>query len=259
MDREDSIFEQDWLCSTVREKPVFCASASDGSNVSEPDASMSERIAIEGASLYGLKMAYYCVSERSYQSGAVAVDPLFGEQQLETIDRAFWFTAYTAQMPPSVRTYQLQGIWGEDVVQLWVPIRAFRYFSTYGGASRNDPETHEALETPRIGDLVFLPANGTAYQIVDVKRWEETLGTAPRYFTVTLRVYMDTKRTVSGDPSIPLDDPIRKLCSSALERDEPTPDVLRISPDETPDPDRIDAFDWLYRFGPDEDQRRTTK
>ena len=247
------IFEQEWLCSTVRPKPVFCE-VTDGKNVSEPDQAGSERVAIEGLDLYGLKMAYYPVDEKKYQGGAPSIDPLFGEHQLEVIDRCFWFMGYVTQLPPNVRTYQLQGIWGEDLVQVYVSTSAFKYFSTYGGADRNTPELHDDM-SPRIGDIVYLPNNGTLYEIVDVKYWEEAFGLTSRYTLITLRVYKDTKRTVSSDPSIPADDVIRKYSPSEIESDEPTPDHLRLKPEELPDQDHVDLFDWEYKFEPGEDQR----
>ena len=249
-----SIFEQDWLCSTVRPKPVYCE-IEDGKNASEPDRAASERVAIEGVDLYGIKMAYYPVDEKTYRDGAPAVDPLFGEHQLETIDRCFWFMGYVTQLPPGVRTYQLQGIWGEDLVQVYVADAAFKYFSTYGGADRNTPETHDPVP-PRIGDVVYLPNNGTLYQVVDVKRWEEAFGLSSRYTLITLRVYRDDKMTVSGDPSIPPGDVIRKFSPSETSAFQPTTDVLKIDPAETPDESRVDLFDWLYEFQPGEDQRR---
>ena len=248
-----SIFEQPWLQSTVRDKPAYC-SMTDGKPISDLDASLSERVAIEGVDLYGLKMAYYPVSEKSYQNGAESVDPLFGEQQLETIDRCFWFMGYVSQLPPNVRTYQLQGIWGEDLVQVYVSTSAFKYFSTYGGSDRNTPSIHDEIG-PRIGDVVYLPNNGTLYEIVDVKYWEETFGLTSRYTLITLRVYKDTKRTVSSDPSIPPDDVIRKYSPSETSAYQPTADVLKIDPADTPDSERIDLFDWGYQFQPDEDQR----
>ena len=246
MEENKSIFEQEWLCSTVREKPVYCTAA-EGKNVSEDDAAMSERVAIEGVDLYGLKMAYYPVSEHAYQNGAAVIDPLFGEQQLETIDRAFWFMGYVSQLPPNVRTYQLQGIWGEDLVQVYVAAKAFEYFSTYGGSDRNTPEVHSKLD-PRIGDIVYLPNNGILYEIVDVKNWEEAFGLTSRYKLITLRVFKDNKKTVSDDPSIPADDPIRKASPSEVSAYQPTTDVLKIDPSETPDDSRVDLFDWTYDF-----------
>ena len=192
------VFEQDWLCSTVRPRPQYCEAGAPGSPTSSPDQAMSARVAIEGVDLYGLKMAYYPVDEKDYRDGAKPIDPLFGEHQLETIDRCFWFMGYVSQLPPNVRTYQLQGIWGEDVVQLYVATEAFLYFSTYGGADRNTPEIHDKMP-PRIGDVVYIPNNDTLYEIVDVKNWEEAFGLKPRYKTITMRVYKDTKRTVSSE------------------------------------------------------------
>lgn len=241
-------FEQDWLCSTVRPEPtLFCGGRADGKSASALDGAEGERVAIEGIDLYGLKLAYYCVNEKKYENGASAVDPLFGEVQLETVDRAFWFTGYVSQLPPNVRTYQLQGIWGEDVVQLFVSSSAFRYFSTYGGSDRNTPEVHDSV-SPRVGDIVLIPANRTFYEIVDVKNWEEPFGLVSRYVQLTLRVYRDTKRTVMDDPSIPIEDPIRRLSPSSVSGDEPSSDVLKLKPSEIPDEGSVDLFDWMYDF-----------
>ena len=247
------VFEQDWLCSTVRPCPQYCEAGAPGSPTSSPDQAMSARVAIEGVDLYGLKMAYYPVDEKDYRDGATAIDPLFGEHQLETIDRCFWFMGYVSQLPPNVRTYQLQGIWGEDVVQLYVATEAFLYFSTYGGADRNTPEIHDKMP-PRIGDVVYIPNNDTLYEIVDVKNWEEAFGLKPRYKTITMRVYKDSKRTVSDDPSIPADDVIRKYSPSEIPADRPTNDSLKLPmnraedlPERIPDDTKVDLFDWEWK------------
>lgn len=247
------VFEQDWLCSTVRPRPQYCEAGAPGSPTSSPDQAMSARVAIEGVDLYGLKMAYYPVDEKDYRDGAKPIDPLFGEHQLETIDRCFWFMGYVSQLPPNVRTYQLQGIWGEDVVQLYVATEAFLYFSTYGGADRNTPEIHDKMP-PRIGDVVYIPNNDTLYEIVDVKNWEEAFGLKPRYKTITMRVYKDTKRTVSSDPSIPADDVIRKYSPSEIPSDRPTKDSLKLPmnrtedlPERIPDDSKVDLFDWEWK------------
>jgi hypothetical protein len=243
--QDSGIFELPWLCSTVREIPDPCGT-DDGKNVSEPDTANSERVSIEGIDLYGLKMAYYAVHVSTER------DPLFGEDQLEYIERAFWFMGYVTQLPPNVRTYQLQGIWGEDVVQVYVANGAFKYFSTYGGADRNTPEVYEDI-TPRIGDIVRIPNNGTLYEIVDVKAYEEAFGLNSRYSTITMRVYKDTKRPVAESPTIPADDPIRDYAPSVgLEADRPTPDTLRLEPEDVPDGDHVDLFDWEYKFRSDE-------
>ena len=240
---DTGIFKQEWLCSTVREVQDPCGTE-DGKNVSAPDQANSERVSIEGVDLFGLKMAYYVVDE------SVVRDPLFGEDQLDVISRAFWFMGYVTQLPPSVRTYQLQGIWGEDIVQLYVATAAFKYFSTYGGEDRNTPEENSDL-SPRIGDLVWIPNNKRFYEIVDVKLWEEAFGLTSKYTLMTLRLYKDNKKSVREDPTIPPSDPIRKVAPAVgLDEFEPSVDVLR--PDktsnETVDQNKIDMFDWLYDF-----------
>ena len=236
------IFEQDWLCSTVRDVPDPCG-IDDGMNLSDEDIANSERVSIEGIDLYGLKMAYYVVDV------STARDPLFGEDQCESITRAFWFMGYVTQLPPNVRTYQLQGIWGEDIVQLYVATAAFKYFSTYGEAGRNTPRVHEDI-SPRIGDIILIPNNGIFYEIVDVKYYQETFGVASRYTTITMRVYKDTKKPVKEDTTMPADDPIWKVSPPVgLEADSPTEDILRLNtrPPQIPD-DRVDLFDWNYKF-----------
>lgn len=243
MTEDNGIFKQEWLCSTVREIPDPCGTE-DGKNVSGHDQANSERVSIEGVNLFGLKMAYYVVDESTSR------DPLFGEDQIESISRAFWFMGYVTQLPPSVRTYQLQGIWGEDIVQLYVATAAFKYFSTYGGENRNTPEVNPDL-SPRIGDLVWIPNNKRFYEIVDVKLWEEAFGLTSKYTLMTLRMYRDDKKSVREDPTIPVSDPIRLVAPAVgLDEHEPSVDVLR--PDsassEMVDPSRVDLFDWLYDF-----------
>lgn len=243
MTEDRGIFKQEWLCSTVREIPDPCGTE-DGKNVSVKDQANSERVSIEGVNLFGLKMAYYVVDESTVR------DPLFGEDQIEAVSRAFWFMGYVTQLPPSVRTYQLQGIWGEDIVQLYVATAAFKYFSTYGGENRNTPEVNQDL-SPRIGDLVWIPNNKRFYEIVDVKLWEEAFGLTSKYTLMTLRMYRDDKKSVREDPTIPDTDPIRLVAPAVgLDESEPSVDLLR--PDsassEMVDPNRVDLFDWLYDF-----------
>jgi len=247
-------FKQDWLCSTLK-RPVSLASCSvsDGRPVSDADAGLGERVTVEGLQLYGLKMTYYCVESSTTR------DPLFGEDGLETIDRAFFFTGYVSELPPGVKSYQLQGIWGEDVVTVYAARAAFSYFSTYSGPDRNDPEIEEPLKSPRVGDLVWLSQTGVMYEIVDVKEWEQPFGLQSQTWTITMRVAKDTKRTVSDDPTLPEDDPVRNMSASSLDSDVPFDDPLKLPEPmpESPDAGRIDLFDWDYEFeSADEDGRR---
>lgn len=239
-----SPFTQPWLCSTIPNDRADVCGTEDGKNVSDLDQAASERVSIEGVDLYGLKMAYYAVNQN------IERDLLFGEDQTEYIERAFWFMGYVSQLPPNVRTYQLQGIWGEDIVQVFVSSSAFKYFSTYGGSDRNTPEVYEAI-SPRIGDLVRIPNNDTFYEIVDVKYYEEPFGLKSRYTTITLRVYKDTKKPVAENPTMPSDDPIRDVAPPfGLEEDRPTEDVLRLNtrPPQMPDDEKVDLFRWEYEF-----------
>ena len=76
----------------------------------------------------------------------------------------------------------------------------------------------------------------------------------PRYKTITMRVYKDSKRTVSDDPSIPADDVIRKYSPSEIPSDRPTKDSLKLPmnriedlPERIPDDSKVDLFDWEWK------------
>lgn len=249
-ERPDSgIFTQPWLCSTVRSYETSC---SDASNISVSDAGFGDRISVEGVDLYGIKIGWYAVGESLGDPSAVRTeepcggDPLFGEDSLERIERAFWTMGYVSELPPGVRTYQLQGIWGEDLVSMKIPISSFRWFSSYGGADRNTPRTHDQRD-PKIGDLLYIPNTGVFYEVVDVKKWDDSFGLSPRLWSVTARVAKDSKRTVSDDLTIPEDDPVRQMSPSALPDDKPTDDCLQLRPEELPSDDgKVDMFDWTW-------------
>lgn len=190
-----------WLCSTMPKRNQYCSSV-NGNIVSDSEGHNAEAFTTEAYGKYGLQSVYYKISENLKR------DRIFGEDQLQVIERAFNFMLYTESLPPNVRTYQIQGIWGEDVVTCYVGVTAFKYWSTYGGKDRNTPKVYDDFQ-PRIGDVVYLPQNNTFYEIRDVKYYQEAFGLQSHTYTLTLRVYKDTKLTIKNDsPTIPLSDPI---------------------------------------------------
>lgn len=202
------IYSESWLCSTIREDfSAYCSYDEDeGTSTTEEDESTAEAVSIEGVDLYGVKMCYYMVD-------SAPPDPLFGEKQIETVERAFWFMGYLEAMPQDVRSYQLQGIYGQDLVQVYVTRTAFKYFSTYGGSDRNTPETNEALTNPRIGDIVLINPTQLLYEIVDVQYWEAAFGQTSIYALLTMKPFRDTYMTISDNETIPESDIIRVHCS----------------------------------------------
>lgn len=130
-----------WLCDSSKKK-FDCASQYQNL-VSDDESDNFERITSEAFGTFGLKFTYYKVSldlER---------DRLFGEDQLQVIERSFYFMGYTETIPPNVRTYQLQGIYGEDLLTVQVGKTAFHYWSKYGGNDKNTPDVYEEF-IPRI-------------------------------------------------------------------------------------------------------------
>lgn len=191
-----------WLCSTMPKHDDYSCYSSAGNIVTEDESNNVEAFTTESYGTFGLQAVYYKVSENLKR------DKIFGEDQLQSIERAFNFMMYTEQLPPNVRTYHLQGIWGEDVLTVFVGRTAFKYWSTYGGSDRNTPQVYDDFE-PRIGDVVYLPQNDTFYEIRDVKYYQEAFGLQSHTYTLTLRVYKDTKMTILGDnQTIPQEDPI---------------------------------------------------
>lgn len=213
-----------WLCPTTGAYEPPCSNDKTGNRISEGESDNQEAITTDAYGTYGLKLVYYKVSLRT------DVDPLYGEDQLQVVERAFFFNSYTEKIPPNVRTYQLQGILGEDLIQVFVGKTAFKYWSTYGGADRNTPNVHTDFE-PRIGDVVYFPANDTFYEIRDVKYYNEAFGLSPHTYTLTLKVYKDCKFTIkTSEPTLrDSTDPIWNVATSSFTASAMTEDVLKIN------------------------------
>jgi len=196
-----------WLCSTIR-TDTFCDKSS-GANVADVTTDKVDEITAEETDLYGLKMTYYVVSENLKR------DRLLGEDQLQFIERAFYFTGYLTELPPNVRSYQLQGIWGEDVMQVFIS-KSFYYYSTYGKTGRNTPEVYEAM-CPRVGDIVYFNTTNKFYELIDFSQWENAFGLKSHYYRMTCRVFKDTKYTISDNDTIPKDDPIYNITTPSID------------------------------------------
>ena len=173
MNTVKDVFQYPWLCSTVSRLDddsdnIVCSNEEDTDDVLIQDAYEK----------FGITCVYYRVTEDLLR------DKLFGEDQLKYIQRSWYFNGYVEQLPPNVRSYRLQGIWGEDVVRMFASIDAFNYYSTYGGYDKNTPEVYEE-QPPSIGDIIYIPANETFYRIVDVKYYEQAFGLKSHTYTFT--------------------------------------------------------------------------
>lgn len=210
-----------WLCSTVSQYKSGCEGKN---NVSENEAANAEEVTTDAYGTYGLKFVYYKVSQNLER------DKLFGEDQLQIIERAFNIIGYCDTIPPNVRTYQLQGIWGEDLLKVYVGRSAFRYWSTYGGTDRNTPKQYEDI-MPRIGDIVYLEPNDTFYEIREVQHFTEAFGLTPHTYTLTLKVYKDIKMTIdTANPTLSdRSDPIYKYAPDELLSQYEINDPLKVN------------------------------
>lgn len=215
-----------WLCSTTKNKDSYtCYNDDNGSLVSKDEGYNAEAFTTEAYGNFGAQFVYYKVSENLKR------DKILGEDQLQVVERAFNIIGYMDQIPPNVRTYQLQGIWGEDVLTCYVGVTAFKYWSTYGEADRNTPQVYDDFQ-PRIGDIVYLQANDTFYEIRDVKYYQEAFGLSSHTYTLTLRVYKDTKLTIDNtNPTISAKtDPIYGVATWDFPEQYETNDILKNNP-----------------------------
>lgn len=231
-----------WLCSPT------ASLQREGSPeiVCDDDKTNADSYTTEAYGTYGLKFVYYKVSQNLNR------DRVFGEDQLQVIERAFNFMGYTESIPPNVRTYHLEGIYGEDLLQVKVGVPAFKYWSTYGGEDRNTPEIYDDF-IPRIGDIVYLEPNDTFYEIRDVKFYNEAFGLASHTYDITLKVYKDTKMTIDNkNPTLSdRNDPIYKVASWDFPETTEIDDPLKhneILEDETLEKSKnVNRMDVLYK------------
>jgi len=240
---DTSISAYPWLCGTLK---GITSPISDGNNiVCSNEKDTADTVITDAYEMYGMKCTYYRVSEDLNR------DELYGEDQLRMIERSWYFNGYIEQVPPNVRTYQLQGIWGEDTVTMYASIGAFDYYSTYGGSDKNTPEVYNE-QPPSIGDIIYVPANDYFYEIRDVKYYNEAFGLQKHTYTFTLKMYKDNKWTISADsPTLSNpEDPIYRVAPSALSAQYNIKDPLDISQDLTNSYQGADPYntDMEYKY-----------
>lgn len=210
-----------WLCSTLSGYHDDCYSQ-NGNLVTDDESGEQDIITQESYGIYGIKFQYYAISHDLER------DKLWGEDQLRNILRTWYFDGYINNIPPNVRSYQLQGIWGEDILTIYCGSKAFDYFSTYGGPEKNTPKVYDVWK-PKIGDVVYLHYNNMFYEIVDVKYYDEAFGLKSHTYTLTCRVYKDDKYTIMDNPTIGKDDPIWNVATSGYNATTQFDDYLKLN------------------------------
>lgn len=243
---DTNIASYPWLCSTMPKVDDWeCYNTDTGNQVTDDEGKQAEAYTTDAYGMYGLQVVYYKVSENLVR------DKIYGEDQLQVIQRAFNIVMYCDQLPPNVRTYQLQGIWGEDVITCYVGVTAFKYWSTYGGKDRNTPKVYDDF-VPRIGDVVYLPQNETFYEIRDVKYFQEAFGLQSHTYTLTLKVYKDTKLTIDfrNETISDTEDPIYAVATNDFPNQYNTNDPLKkndiLEDDELEKSNNVNHMDVIY-------------
>lgn len=235
---DTNISSYPWLCSTLSGYHDDCSS--DYTNlVTEQEAAEQDIATDDSYGKYGLKLQYYAVSHDLER------DKMFGEDQLRDILRSWYFVGYCNSIPPNVRSYQLQGIWGEDTLTLYVGKGAFNYWSKYGGPDKNTPDVYDTW-VPKIDDIVYMSYNNMFYQVRDVKYWDEPFGLKSHTYTLTLKVYKDDKYTIADNPTIPKDDPIWNVAPSAEPAQYEFNDPLKLNDIVSAHPN-VNTFDVEYK------------
>lgn len=205
-----------WLCSTIKDTSDY-ASGNDTTNTT-----LANILTDEGLGSRGFKGQYYVISfDTKY-------DSIFGEDRYRFIERTFYFMAYTDTFPSNVREYQMQGIWGADIFNVYIAKTSFAVFSTYGGEDKNTPDTYKAI-LPKIGDIIYIKAIDTFYSIIDVKEYTEAFNTRPHSWTITLSVYKPDRETIINNETIDQNDPIYDVAPSSTSGIKPFNDYLAVN------------------------------
>lgn len=206
-----------WLCSSIKDTSEY-TSGNDTTNTT-----LANTLTDEGLGSRGFKGQYYVLSlDTTY-------DPIFGEDRYRYIERTFYFMAYTDAFPSNTREYQIQGIWGVDIFNIYIAKTSFAVFSTYGGSDNNTPDTYGAI-LPKIGDIIYIKAIDTFYSIIDVKEYTEAFNIRPHSWTITLSVYKPNRETIiNNNETINLNDPIYDVAPSSISGIEPFKDYLAIN------------------------------
>lgn len=195
--------EYPWLCSPIKDTSDYLSPECD-----DTKTSLANTLTDEGLGSRGFKGQYYVLSfDTKY-------DSIFGEDRYKFIERSFYFMGYTDTFPSNVREYQLQGILGADIFNIYISKTSFAIFSTYGGEDKNQVDTYNAIK-PSIGDIIYIKAIDTFYSIIDVKKYTEAFNVKPHSWTLTLKVYKPNEDTIINSETIDNTDPIYNVATSA--------------------------------------------
>lgn len=155
----------------------------------EKEAALLSSLTSEAYSQFGFEVQYF-IKKISTHS-----DRIYGEDPLENVERRFKLKVYAESVPSMQRTYELQGMSYDEIVEVQATIRHFEE------ASQVDFVTGEAVwntVVPNIGDIIYFPWCDTYYEVLNIKGFADgtTFLSTPITYTFSLRVWRNAHESV---------------------------------------------------------------
>lgn len=155
----------------------------------------------------------------------IIYDRVFKEDRNKFIIRGFSAMGYIDDIPSNHKTWNIEGIIGQDIVRAYFSIAHFKDVSTY---QNNDQNVYPKY-SPQVGDICYLTPNSMFYEVINVKTTVEQFLNRSHNYELTLRVFRDDKMTVSADSPTLINDPILTICASEVSATTPTVDFLSVN------------------------------
>lgn len=153
------------------------------------EAALASSLTSEAYSNFGFEVQYFI------KKISTKADRVYGEDPLENVERRFKLHVYTESIPNLQRTYQLQGMIYDEIVEVQATITHFQE------ASEIDFVTGEAawdVYEPKIGDIMYFPWCDLYYEVLNVKTFAEgsSFLSSPITYTFSLRVWRNARESV---------------------------------------------------------------
>ena len=155
----------------------------------EKEAALLSSLTSEAYSNFGFEVQYFI------KKISTKADKIYGEDPLENMERRFRLHVYAENIPSLQRTYELQGMTYDEIIEVQATIQHFQE------ASRIDFVTGEAkwsMYEPAIGDVMYFPWCDLYYEVLNVKPFADgsTFLSTPITYTFSLRVWRNAHESV---------------------------------------------------------------
>lgn len=155
----------------------------------EKEAALLSSLTSEAYSQFGFEVQYFIKKISTH------ADKIYGEDPLENMERRFRLKVYAEQIPSMQRTYELQGMSYDEIVEVQATILHFEEASQIDFVS-GKPEWNKV--EPQIGDIMYFPWCDTYYEVLNVKPFADgtTFLSTPITYTFSLRVWRNAHESV---------------------------------------------------------------